>query len=170
MRDMPSAQRRPGSSRAAAGAPAPQPSPHSRSESSGTVLAFDYGEKRVGVAVGELCVGVAHPLTTVHAEGRQRQIAALAPLITEWKPGLVVVGIPLHPDGKEHDLTRAARRFASRLESVFRIPAVLIDERYTSASADSTLRDAGVSGSRRRGLLDPVAAQHILQAFFDERR
>lgn len=167
---MPNAQRRPGSSRAADGGPAPQARSATHFEFSGTVLAFDYGAKRVGVAVGECAVGVAHPLTTLHAEGRERQLAAIAPLIAEWKPGLLVVGSPLHPDGREHELTRAARRFASRLESTFHLPVVLVDERYSSASADSALREAGVAPSRRRRLLDPVAAQHILQAFFDERR
>jgi len=168
---MPSGQRKPGATRAAAGGPPlpPSSSPPDVAKT-GTALAFDYGEKRIGVAVGELSLGLAHPLTTLRVEGRERQVAAIASLIREWSPVVLVVGVPLHPDGAEHELTRAARRFAARLESEFGVAAVVIDERYTSATAEQALRDVGVAPRRREGALDTVAAQQILQAFFDERR
>jgi putative pre-16S rRNA nuclease len=134
----------------------------------GTVLAFDFGEKRIGVAVGEYSVRVAHPLTTLHAANSEQKLAAVEPLVREWEPALLVVGLPFHPDGAEHDLTRAARRFAGRLKARFAIETVLVDERYTSTAADEALRGAGTTGRRRRSALDPVAAQQILQAFFDE--
>jgi len=166
---MPSAQRRPGAFRAAAGGPS-LPSSSTPSEAgTGTVLAFDYGEKRIGVAVGELSLGVAHPLAMLRAEGRERQLAAIAPLVREWCPALLVVGLPSHPDGGEHELTRAARRFAARLEAAFAVPAILVDERYTSAMAESALVEIGVPQKRRKSVLDPMAAQQILQAYFDER-
>jgi putative Holliday junction resolvase len=132
------------------------------------VLGFDFGEKRIGVAVGDAALGIAHPLTTVHAESNEQRLTAVAALVAQWKPALLVVGLPLHPDAAEHELTRAARRFANRLRERFRLDTVLVDERYTSAAADHALREAGTGARRRRAALDPVAAQHILQAWFDE--
>ncbi|HEX9181266.1 MAG TPA: Holliday junction resolvase RuvX, partial [Burkholderiales bacterium] len=134
----------------------------------GTVLAFDFGETRIGVAVGELNLGIAHPVTTIEAESNEQRLAAVAALVAEWKPVLLVVGLPLHPDAAEHELTRAARRFANRLRERFRLETALLDERYTSAAADSALAQAGTHGARRKRALDPVAAQQILQAWFDE--
>jgi putative Holliday junction resolvase len=134
----------------------------------GTVLAFDFGEKRIGVAMGELNLGIAHPVSTIEAESNEQRLAAVAALVAEWRPALLVVGLPLHPDGAEHELTRAARRFANRLRERFRLETVMVDERYSSAAADTALARAGTHGARRRRALDPVAAQQILQAWFDE--
>jgi putative Holliday junction resolvase len=138
-------------------------------EPSTTVLGFDFGEKRIGVAVGDLALGIAHPVTAIQAQSNEQRLAAVAALVAEWRPALLVVGLPLHPDGAEHELTRAARRFAGRLRERFRLETVLVDERYTSAAADSALAETGTGGGRRRRALDPVAAQHILQAWLDER-
>lgn len=146
----------------------PHPSPVTHHISAGTVLAFDFGEKRIGVATGELGLGIAHPVSTIEAESNQQRLAAVAALVAEWNPALLVVGLPLHPDGAEHELTRAARRFANRLRERFRLHTVLVDERYTSAAADMALAQAGTHSARRRRALDPVAAQQILQAWFDE--
>lgn len=137
--------------------------------SSGTVLAFDYGVKRTGVASGELEIGVAHPLTTILADTRAARFAAIDKLVAEWQPGLLVVGLPLHPDGAEHDLTRAARNFASELENRYQLPIFLHDERYTSAVAESELRNVMKSGVKSHHSVDARAAQLILQGFFDER-
>lgn len=141
--------------------------------SKGTVLAFDYGVKRTGVASGELEIGVAHPLVTLHAETRAARLAAIDRLVAEWQPGLLVVGLPLHPDGAEHELTRAARNFAAELEDRYKLPVFLHDERYSSASAAEACRSAQHGGNRNvaksRTSLDALAAQIILQGFFDER-
>ncbi len=141
--------------------------------SKGTVLAFDYGVKRTGVASGELEIGVAHPLTTLQAETRAARFAAIDKLVAEWQPGLLVVGLPLHPDGAEHELTRAARNFAKELEDRYNLPVFLHDERYSSAVAEGERRDAQHGGNRNmaksRPSLDALAAQIILQGFFDER-
>jgi putative Holliday junction resolvase len=131
-----------------------------------TVLAFDYGEKRIGVAVGEARIGVAHPLATVAAATLAARLDAIAALIREWKPARLVVGLPLHMDGAEHDRTAQARRFAARLGSRFGLPVALVDERLTSWEADSHLVAAGVTGRRRKAARDQVAAQLILQAYF----
>jgi putative Holliday junction resolvase len=149
-------------------APALHPAPFTLQARTGTVLAFDFGEKRIGVAMGELVLGIAHPVTTLKAESTEQRLAAVAALVAEWKPVLLVVGLPLHPDAAEHELTRAARRFANRIRERFRLETVLVDERYTSAAADAALAQAGTHGARRRRALDPVAAQQILQAWFDE--
>jgi putative pre-16S rRNA nuclease len=135
----------------------------------GTVLAFDFGLKRTGVASGELAIGVAHPLTVIRTESSEERLNLIARLIEEWHPTLLVTGLPLHPDGAEHELTRAARNFAAKLENRFKLPVFLADERYTSQLAEEGLHDAGVHGKKNRDHLDAIAAQLILQGFFDAR-
>ncbi len=141
--------------------------------SKGTVLAFDFGLKRTGVASGELEIGVAHPLTTIQAESRPARFAAIDKLVAEWQPGLLVVGLPLFPDGTEHEVSRAARNFAAELEDRYKLPVFLHDERYSSAVAEDDQRAAQHAGNRNmaksRTSLDALAAQIILQGFFDER-
>lgn len=137
---------------------------------SGTVLAFDFGEKRVGVAVGETGMGIAHPLATIDAEDNAARFAAISALVAEWQPALFVVGLPAHPDGTEHELSRLARRFAHRLEGRFGIAVQLVDERYTSRAAEAALREQEVHGKRLKTRLDPMAAREILQAYFDSAR
>lgn len=136
---------------------------------SGTVLAFDYGEKRIGVAVGELDLNLAHPLVTLHGEKREQRFAAIAALVAEWQPVAFVVGLPRHLDGTEHELAPRCRRFARQLEGRFGKPTVLVDERLTSVVAEQDLRQAGIQRGRSKAVLDQVAAQHILQSFFEGR-
>jgi len=135
-----------------------------------TVLAFDFGEKRVGVAVGDRALGIPHPLTAITAVDSKRRFAAIAALIDEWRPARLVVGLPRHADGGEHALTRRCRRFAHQLHGRFGLPVELIDERLTSATAATLLGEAGVAAHRRQAALDPVAAQQILQGYFDAAR
>ncbi len=135
----------------------------------GAVLAFDFGEKRIGVAVGNLELALAHPLATVCNKNTVECFANIARLISEWHPVLLAVGMPIHADGTEHELTRRSRRFARRLEGRFGIKTVLVDERYTSIEARAALREAGVNKKKQKPLLDQVAAQLILQTFFDGR-
>ncbi len=133
----------------------------------GTVLAFDFGEKRVGVAVGDLALGLAHPLATVSEGITKRRFDTIAKLIEEWKPVQLVVGLPTHADGTDHELTRLCRRFARRLEGRFGVSIRLVDERYTSITASVALREAGIKGKKQKLVLDQVAAQQILQSYFD---
>ncbi|MDP2247048.1 MAG: Holliday junction resolvase RuvX, partial [Nitrosomonadales bacterium] len=88
-------------------------------------------------------------------------------LITEWKPVTLVVGLPLSMEGEEHKLTLLCKRFANRLEGRFRLPVVMIDERLSSAEASQTLKDLGIGGRKQKPMIDQVAAQHILQSYFD---
>lgn len=97
-------------------------------------LGFDYGARRVGVAAGNSLTRSARPLRTVAAEGDAR-FAAIAALIAEWLPDALVVGVPFHPDGAEHDNTRRARRFARQLNGRFHLPVHEVDERYTTTEA-----------------------------------
>ena len=134
----------------------------------GAVLAFDFGKKRIGVAMGNTAVGVAHPLATVDSEVTERRFALIGQLIQTWQPVLLVVGLPLHSDGTVHELTQLSLRFARRLSGRFNIKVIMKDERYTSETASATLREAGITGRKQKAVLDQVAAQHILQSFFDE--
>lgn len=131
------------------------------------VLAFDFGEKRIGVAVGDMELGIAHPLQTISGDSNEARFAAIAAVIAEWQPARLVVGLPMHLDGTEHELTRLSRRFARRLEGRFGLPAVMVDERLTSAEASQSLNEMGVRGRSQKAVLDQVAAQRILQSFFD---
>jgi len=134
---------------------------------SGTVLAFDYGERFLGVAVGESGVRVAHPLATIDTRIAVARFHAIATLVDEWRPVELVVGLPLGLEGDRHDLTRRAERFARQLEGRFRLPVTLVDERLSSVEAEDRLRVAGRGGRRGKRLVHPVAAQVILQDFFD---
>ena len=134
----------------------------------GTVLAFDFGTRRIGVAVGETTVGLAHPLTTIAASEDAGRLAAIAPLVAEWRPTLLVVGLPTHADGTAHTMTARARRFARQLESRFRLAVELIDERYTTEAAADALADAGIGRRGHKPVRDRVAAQIILQAYLDQ--
>lgn len=135
----------------------------------GTILAFDFGTRRIGVAVGERELRLAHPLATIEAEANDRRFAAIASLIDEWHPALLIVGLPLHADGTEHALTLRARRFAKQLEGRFGLAATLVDERFTTHAANGALAEAGVKSRSRKPIRDQVAAQLILQAYFDQR-
>lgn len=135
---------------------------------SSTVLAFDFGIKRIGVAIGESALGVARPLTTLTETETASRFAAIERLIGEWQPAGLVVGLPFDTDGSEHEMNARCRRFAHQLEGRFRLPVTLVDERYTSAVAEDELRREISSWKNRRELLDARAAQLILQAYFDD--
>ena len=132
----------------------------------GTVLAFDFGTKRIGVAIGEAALGLAHPLAPIAGEQVEPRFAAIAQVIAEWKPQHLVVGLPLSADGTPHELTRRAQRFARQLEGRFGLPVSLVDEGYTSAEAESNLRAAGARNAIREKRIDSAAAQLILQQYF----
>ncbi len=143
-------------------------SPSAATAAHSTVLAFDFGTRKIGVAVGNTLVRVAHPLTTIDAEANAARFAAIDALVAEWAPGALVVGRPLDGDGSEHAMTEHAERFARRLEARFGLPVARVDERFTTRAAATRLSEAGVRGRARDAALDEVAAQLILQSWFDE--
>lgn len=133
----------------------------------GSMLAFDFGTRRIGVAVGDWETRLAHPLEVIDAEDNDTRFGRIAALIAEWQPTGLVVGLPLSMDGEEHELTRRARRFANQLHGRFGLAVTLVDERLTSFDADLRLRETGVKGRSRKGLDDTLAAQQILQDLLD---
>ena len=130
-------------------------------------MAFDFGEKRIGVATGETILKTAHALTTIETEQNEVKFAQIAQLIAEWCPSLLVVGLPTHMDGETHLLTQLAKKFAQRLEGRFNLPVIMVDERLSSAEAAQSLSTAGVSSIKQKAMIDAVAAQTILQSYFD---
>lgn len=117
--------------------------------------------------MGNAEIGIAHPLLTIANESNEIRFREIGCLISEWKPVLLVVGLPLHMDGSEHELTRLCRKFANRLAGRFNLPVEFVDERLTSVEASQTLRQAGVRGIAQKPMVDQVAAQHILQSYMD---
>jgi len=135
--------------------------------SKGTVLAFDFGIKRIGVAVGDWEIRLAHPLETIAEEANDPRFARIGALLEEWRPVELVVGLPMSLDGEEHELSRRCRRFANQLHGRFGLPVRLMDERLTSVAAETRLHEAGLRGREGKAVLDSVAAQEILQSYLD---
>ena len=121
-----------------------------------TILAFDFGLKRIGVAVGEPELRTAHPLPAISG------FTEIQKLVAEWQPTALVVGLPTSAQGEPHKMTRQAEDFARRLERRFKLPVARVDERYTSVEAESRLR-----GLKKKAV-DSVAAQLILEQYFDQ--
>lgn len=135
-----------------------------------TVLACDYGERRIGVAIGNLMLSEARALTVVANLNRVVRFAEMGKLIDEWQPKLIVVGLPCHPDGTPHNMTQQAKRFGNQLNGRFKVQVVWVDERYSSVAA-AALAEAGVKSSQKTSQnksLDAEAARIILQQYFDE--
>ena len=139
-----------------------------RDPRSGTVLAFDFGERRIGIAVGELQIGVAHPLDTIDAEANDVRFARIEALVNEWQPVLLLVGLPLALDGSEHAMTALARRFAQRLQGRFGVETRMVDERLTSVEAEQQARDIGLDLRKGRSKIDQLAAKLILEDYCNQ--
>ena len=133
---------------------------------SGTVLGFDYGAKRLGVAVGETSTRIANPLGAIAAEANDVRFAAIDKYVNEWKPVAFVVGQPKHSDGSAHEVARLAGKFARRLAGRYKRDVVLVDETLTSATAEAELRGTRTRASEK-GDVDALAATIILQSFLD---
>lgn len=116
-----------------------------------TIMAFDYGEKRIGVAVGNTLTRTAEPLKTIHQQFQYERFKAIEQVIVEWQPQLLVVGLPLHPDGQAHAMTAKCERFANQLRGRFGLPIEMVDERYSSVAVE--------------GGNDALAAAVILEQF-----
>ena len=119
-----------------------------------TILSFDFGEKRIGVAVGNTITKTAEALKIIQEKNQDEKFKAIERLIQEWQPQLLVVGLPTHPDGAEHEVTQKAKRFGNQLHGRFQKEVVWVDERYTSVS----VKDGN----------DALAAQLILQQYLDQ--
>lgn len=122
-----------------------------------TILGFDFGVKRIGVALGNTLIKQASPLAVISSPANDVRFAEIAALITKWEPSLLVVGLPTHPDGAPHEMTARCRKFANQLHGRFNLPVELVDERYSSA----------VISAKRGEIIDDKAAAIILQQYFD---
>jgi putative holliday junction resolvase len=132
----------------------------------GAVMAFDFGQRRVGVAIGDRGLRIAHPLQTVEAVTAADRLSRIEALVREWNPVLFVVGLPVNLDGTEHALSGQAKSFARQLTERFGREVRLVDERYSSSEASMALREAGVRGRAQKAHLDRFAAKTILEDFF----
>jgi putative holliday junction resolvase len=130
-----------------------------------TFLAFDFGEKRIGIAIGNDLIESARGLTTITCVSDSERFSAISTLVDEWQPFAFVVGHPTHPDGTPHAMTARAEKFARQLEGRFHRKSVLVDERYSSVDAERAIRSRGEKLSKSN--LDTEAAAEILQRFFD---
>jgi putative Holliday junction resolvase len=119
-----------------------------------TILAFDFGEKRIGVAVGNTITKTSEPLKIIQEKKQDDKFQAIEQLINKWQPQILVVGLPTYPDGAEHEMTQKAKRFGNQLNGRFQKEVVWVDERYTSVSVE--------------GGNDALAAQLILQQYLNE--
>lgn len=125
---------------------------------SGTLLGFDFGLKRIGVAVGNTITRQAEALTIISDATNDAKFIAIAKLLEAWQPVLCIVGLPMHPDGAANEMTQRCQRFANQLHGRFGVSTVLVDERYSSA----------VLGAKRGERIDDQAAALILQQYFDQ--
>jgi len=155
---------------ACAAAPGTAAADAGSARSVGTVLAFDFGAKRIGVAVGEASLAIAHALTVIRDERNDLRFGQIDRLVAEWRPDLLVVGLPLAVDGGEHAMTARCRRFARQLQARFGLAVCLVDERYTSVAAEGLVRASRGAAPREKGQIDAAAAQLILQSYFDTPR
>lgn len=133
-----------------------------------TVMAFDYGTKRIGVALGNTLTRSARALCIVPNLDRDQRFKAVGELLAEWRPDALVVGLPLHPDGTPHEMTQQAKRFGNQLNGRFNLPVSWVDERYSSREARAELRAQDARRGGRGDAVDAEAARVILQQYFDE--
>lgn len=132
-----------------------------------TILAFDFGLRRIGVAVGQTVTGSASPLGVVMNGDDGPDFAAISALVDEWRPSRLIVGLPLHADGSPGDLEPQVEAFVAGLGQ-FQLPVTTVDERYTSREAESVLKNARAQGSRgrvTREAIDSAAAVFIAERF-----
>ncbi len=135
-------------------------------EQTATLLAFDYGEKHIGVAVGQTLTSTANPLETIRVTRPGSHWDAISRIVKTWQPDALVVGLPLNMDGTEQKVTEQARRFGNQLLGRYRLPVHLVDERLTTREA----RDRLVSEGRTGGDDHPVAAQIILESWLQAQK
>jgi putative Holliday junction resolvase len=136
-----------------------------------TVLGFDYGTRRIGIAVGQEVTRNVTPLTTLSSKTGKPDWDSIGRLIAEWQPDLLVVGLPLQMDGSEQELTQRARRFGNQLKGRYNLPVEMVDERLTSYEAEQLLRQRSHKGAGHgEQQIDQVAAQLILQSWFDQQQ
>lgn len=136
-------------------------------QDSAIILAFDFGTKRIGVAIGQRVTKMARALVTLSAKDGVPHWDKVAGLIKRWQPQAFVVGLPLNMDGSEQPLTQMARQFAKMLHERYHLPVHEVDERLTTVAARERLFEEGGYQALQEGQVDSMAAQFILQTWLD---
>ena len=131
----------------------------------GTLLGFDFGTEKIGIAVGQTLTGTANPLLTLRYVRQKPDWDGIARLIAEWQPEALVVGLPMEMSDTEAEIAPRARRFARQLEGRFHLPVHLADERLTSREA---WRQLGKAAHQDLARVDAVAAQLILETWLEQ--
>jgi len=135
---------------------------------SGTLIAFDFGTKSIGVAVGQRITGTARPLSALKALDGAPDWNAVEKLLKEWQPDAVIVGLPLNMDGTEQPLTARARKFANKLHGRFGVKIELHDERLSTVEARAGLFEHGGYRALNKGRVDSASAVIILESYFEQ--
>lgn len=131
-----------------------------------SLLCFDYGLKTIGVAVGQSITHSASPLTELKARDGIPDWQELEKLLNEWRPDLVLVGLPLNMDGSESELSQRARKFSNRLHGRFGLPVEMVDERLSSYEAKGEILEQKQSRDFKNHQVDSLAAKLILESWF----
>ncbi len=134
-----------------------------------TILAFDFGLKQIGVAVGNTVTGTTRPLNTLSAREGIPDWAQIAGLVAEWQPDILLVGDPVNMDGSDSELARRARKFGNRLHGRLGLPVEMVDERLSSFEAKQAAREQGHRGDYRSRPVDSLAAEIILRSWLAAR-
>ncbi|KPJ68201.1 MAG: Holliday junction resolvase [Coxiella sp. DG_40] len=138
-----------------------------KTQKSLTFLGFDFGLKRIGIAVGQSITMSATPLSTINVRNTSHW-KAIAKLITTWKPHALIVGIPVNMDGSEQPITKQARRFAKQLYDQFHLPVHQVDERLTTKAAREKIYETGGYKALQKAAIDSIAAKLILESWIRE--
>lgn len=134
-----------------------------------TIMAFDYGDARLGVAIGNTLIKIPHPITTIEGDGMWTKIDALEQIINEWKPNIFVLGMPHESDNpKKIQLINTIKNFAKRITRKYEREVIIVNEDFTSMHASSLLNEQKIYARDQQGKLDQLAACSILQTYFSE--
>ena len=135
---------------------------------SGTLIAFDFGTKSIGAAVGQRITGTARPLAALKANDGNPDWTLIERLLREWQPEAVIVGLPLNMDGTEQPLTARARKFANKIHGRVGVKIILHDERLSTVEARAGLFEHGGYRALNKGRIDSASAVVILESFFEQ--
>ena len=146
----------------------PQNHCSSQNQREGNIIGFDFGQKRIGVAIGNNISKSAQALITIESTSSNQKFEVIQKIMDEWQPVSIVVGVPFNVDGSEHKVTNLCKKFAKQLEQKYALPIYLIDERYTSIEASYEIQDKKIDLKKRKLLIDQIAAKIILQSYLDQ--
>lgn len=133
-----------------------------------TAIAFDYGLRQIGVAIGNRELGTCQPLTVIRARDGAPDWNSVSRCLEEWQPGIAIVGQPLNMDGTASEMSQRAQRFARQLEGRYQLTVAMVDERLSSREAKEMARERGHRGDYNRDPIDADAAAIILQSWLND--